>query len=285
MVNKSKKMSIVRQLLKDYGGAVIAFSGGVDSTFLAKVAREELGENLLAVTASSEIHLPGEKEAAQEIARKLDLKHRVIATEELSNEQFAANSPERCYFCKKMLFGKLLSIAKDHGLPYVLDGANYDDQFDHRPGMRAGRELGIKSPLLEAGLTKDDIRDLSRQMGLPDWDKPSQSCLSSRFPYGERITSEKLSMVRQAEEYLGSLGIKILRVRHHGQLARIEVIPDNFHLVTALADEIEKKLNAIGYRYVTLDLKGFRSGSMNEVMDSKAKVGDDPADMDVGKRT
>jgi uncharacterized protein len=260
------KLLILKDILKECRGAVLSFSGGVDSTFLARVARDVLGGRLLAVTAFSAIHPQRELKEAQTIAQQLGLKHLVIASEELSNEKFVANSPDRCYHCKKEMFGIFQDIAREHGFPWVLDGSNFDDQFDHRPGIQAGDELGIISPLKEAGLTKENIRELSREMGLPTWDKPSFACLASRFPYGERITEEKLSMVEEAEDYLCSLGINIFRVRHHGDLARIEVPRKDFLHIMERSADIDKRLCTIGYRYVALDLKGFRSGSMNEVL-------------------
>lgn len=269
MKNIKDKISELRGLLRGYGGAVLAFSGGVDSSFLAKVAREEMKDRLLAVTALDEIHSPREEEDALQVAQQLALQHKVIFTNNLANRQFAANTPERCYFCKKNLFERLFAMAKEYGLPCVLDGTNYDDRSEHRPGTRAARELGVKSPLLEAGLTKDDIRKLSQKMKLPTWNKPSQACLSTRFPYGEHITKEKLAMVRQAEEYLQSLGFKVFRVRHHGNLARLEVVPNEFEKILAMLPEFTKRLDEIGYVYVTLDLKGFRSGSMDEILADK----------------
>ncbi len=265
MRNNKDKQLILKGILKECRGAVLSFSGGVDSTFLAGVARDVLGGRLLAVTASSSIHPQRELEEAQAIARRLGLKHLMIASKELSDEKFAANPPDRCYHCKKEMFGVFQDIAREHNLPWVLDGTNFDDQFDHRPGMRAADELQIKSPLREAGLTKKNIRELSREMGLPTWDKPSFACLASRFPYGERITGEKLRMVEEAEDYLLSLGINTFRVRHHGDLARIEVYRETFPLLMGKTADIDEKFRAIGYRYVTLDLQGFRSGSMNEI--------------------
>lgn len=271
MKSNTGKLFTLRKILKECGGAVLSFSGGVDSTFLARVARDVLGERLLAVTASSNIHPRREQENAQAIAQQLGLRHLMLPTKELANEKFTANPPERCYFCKKEMFRVFLDLARDNNLPFVLDGTNFDDQFDHRPGMLAGDELGVRSPLKEAALTKENIRELSRQMGLFTWNIPSSACLATRFPYGERITREKLSMVEEAEEYLRSLGINIFRVRHHGDLARIEVPRTGFSRITDLTIEIEKKFSAIGYRYVTLDLKGFRSGSMNEVLTIRRK--------------
>ncbi len=266
MKSNKNKLLILKGILKECGGAVLSFSGGVDSTFLARVARDVLGGRLLSVTASSSIHPQRELKEAQTIAQQLGLEHLMIATKELSNEKFAANSPDRCYYCKKEMFVLFQGLAREYGFPWVLDGSNYDDQFDYRPGTRAGEELEIKSPLREAGLTKEDIRELSREMGLPTGDKPSFPCLATRFPYGERITREKLKMVEEAEDYLYALGIKIFRVRHHGDLARIEVLQKDFSSILGRTAELEKRFSTIGYRYVTLDLKGFRSGSMNEVL-------------------
>lgn len=271
MTKQEKKLNHLQEILAAYGGALVAYSGGVDSTFLAKVANDVLGEKALAVTAGSETYPQREVDAAHALAHKLGLRHLLIHTEELEDEHFAANSPDRCYICKKELFGKLVAIARQSNIPYVLDGANYDDLADYRPGTRAGRELGIKSPLQEAGFTKEEIRMLSQQMGLPTWDKPSLACLSSRFPYGERITKEKLNMVALAEDYLRSLGVGQLRVRHHGNLARIEVTSDDFGKIYASAGSIVRKIKEAGYKYVTLDLQGYRTGSLNEVLDSLAQ--------------
>jgi uncharacterized protein len=260
------KLEQLKTILGACGSGVVAYSGGVDSTFLAKVAQEVLGNNLLVVTACSETYPVHEVEAAKALAERFGFKYTQIWTEELANEDFAANSPDRCYFCKIELFGKLKEMAEEQGFKYVMDGANYDDQFDHRPGMKAGQELGIRSPLKEAGLTKEDIRQLSQRMGLDTWDKPSFACLSSRFPYGEKITKEKLTAVGQAEDFLRELGLRQLRVRHHGTIARIEVLPQDFPLILSKALEITTALKRSGYAYVTLDLDGFRSGSMNEVL-------------------
>lgn len=265
----TEKMQTLRELLISCGGAVIAYSGGVDSTFLAQVADEVLGEKALAVTACSATYPEHEVTAALELAGALSLRHMTIWTDELKNELFAANPPERCYYCKSELFSVLRGIADSHGLPHVMDGSNFDDQYDFRPGSKAAREYGVRSPLKEAGLTKEEIRALSRERGLPTWDKPSFACLSSRFPYGERITEKKLGMVGEAEDFLRSLGFGQLRVRQHGSMARIEVVPDELEKAVAAAGPIVQKLKSLGYSYVTLDLQGYRTGSMNEVLDTR----------------
>lgn len=266
MKSANAKLNKLKEVLQRCGGAVIAFSGGVDSTFLAWIAHCVLPERVLAITATSETYPEHEIKTARNLAQQLGFSHMIIHTEELSDERFISNPPNRCYHCKKALFARLWQIAEKHGFSYVLDGTNFDDRLDHRPGMDAAKELGIKSPLLEAELTKEDIRILSKEMGLPNWDKPAQPCLASRFPYGEEINREKLLMVKEAEEFLSGLGLEPLRVRHHGNLARIETDPKFFHFIMGAADEVSKRLKQIGYSYVTLDLQGFRTGSLNEVI-------------------
>jgi uncharacterized protein len=266
MEARRRKLSWLKSIMRELDSVVVAYSGGVDSTFLAVVAREVLGDRSLAVTACSEIYPEKELQAAIELARRLGLRHQTTRTEELRNERFVANPPDRCYHCKTNLLGKLMDIAREQGFSHVIVGDNYDDQFDYRPGMRAVRELGAISPLAEAGLTKEDIRLLSKEMGLPTWDKPSLACLSSRFPYGERITKDKLAMVAQAEEFIRSLGIRQLRVRHHGNIARIEVGNEDLAKIIRAAGEIVLKFKEIGYNYATLDLGGYRTGSLNEIL-------------------
>lgn len=268
MNNTTKKLDNLKEILSGYKSVLVAYSGGVDSTFLAVVAKNVLGENVLVVTACSETYPSFEVEGARQLAGILNLHHMEIYTDELDNEEFAANPPERCYICKQELFGKLTEIAREKGLAHVVDGANFDDLNDFRPGMKAGRELGVKSPLQEAGFTKKDIRHLSKEMGLPTWNKPSYACLSSRFPYGERITREKLQMVGSAEDYLRSLGLSQLRVRYHGPVARIEVGETEFPIIMSQTSEVVKKFQELGFKYTTLDLKGYRTGSMNEVLDA-----------------
>lgn len=227
-----------------------------------------LKDKVLAVIAESETYTKEEGLSAEKFAKKLGTRYKVIHTEEFNNENFISNPPERCYFCKKELFTKLVAIAKKEGLRYVADGSNVSDLSDFRPGTNASKELGIVSPLREAGFTKDDIRALSKQLKLPTWNKPALACLASRIPYGTRITKDILKKIGKGEEYLKSLGIGQVRVRHHGNLARIEV--DKEHLCVlvegGIADNIEKKFRGLGYHYVTIDLKGYRTGSMNEVL-------------------
>ncbi|WP_422448134.1 ATP-dependent sacrificial sulfur transferase LarE [Thermoanaerobacterium sp. DL9XJH110] len=262
-----QKLSNLKQIIAQYSSALVAFSGGVDSTFLLKVCLGVLGKDrVLAVTAKSATYPERELNEAIKLAEMLDARHRVIESEELNIPGFSDNPPERCYYCKRELFGKLKKIAEKEGLNFVLDGSNFDDTSDFRPGMKAVKELGVKSPLKEAGLTKDDIRALSREMGLPTWDKPSFACLSSRFPYGEKITREKLERVGRAEEVLRDSGFSQYRVRSHGDMARIEVKPEEMgkFFDRTFREEVATKLKSMGFTYVTLDLLGYRTGSLNE---------------------
>jgi len=261
---RSRKLGLLKRILADMGGVLIACSGGVDSTFLLRVALEVLGENVLAVTAKSPIHPASESAAAGELARRLGARHLFVETDELDDPEFARNPPERCYLCKRSLFARLKELAEEHGLTEVLEGSNYDDLGEHRPGLRALRELGVRSPLAEAGLTKAEIRALSRQMGLPTWDKPAQACLATRFPYGELLTPEKLRRVEEAEEFLRSLGLGQLRVRTHDLLARIEVSQNEMPRLLHEAGRVVEELKKLGYTYFTLDLEGYRTGSMDE---------------------
>ncbi len=260
------KYEKLKNILQEMGGVLVAFSGGVDSTFLLKTAHEVLGKNVLAVIASSETYPPKEKEEAIRLAQKFSIRYKVIETKELESSDFANNPPERCYFCKKELFSKLKDIAEAEGISYILDGSNYEDKADFRPGMRAGEELGIRSPLKEAHLGKSEIRQLSKRSSLSTWNKPSLACLSSRFPYYTKIETKNLKKVAQAEEFLRKLGFVQVRVRHHGQIARIEIEPSEFPKITEkkIREAVVKSFKKFGYIYIALDLAGFRSGSMNE---------------------
>jgi uncharacterized protein len=262
---REAKLQELKRLLAESGGILVAYSGGVDSTLLLRVAQEVLGERALAVTATSETYPDHEVQAAIRLAEEMGVRLRVIHTTELDRAEFAANPPERCYYCKGELFGKLVAIAREEGLPVVADGANLDDRDDFRPGARAAAELGVRSPLREVGLTKAEIREISRELGLPTWDKPSFACLASRFPYGSEITRDRLTQVAEAERLLRALGLRQLRVRHHGDVARIEVDPADFAVLIASESRarITEELHRLGFLYVTLDLDGYRTGSMN----------------------
>lgn len=271
--NVRKKHNRLKAILIDMQRVLVAFSGGVDSTLLLKTAHDVLKDNVLAVTNTSEIHTLREKEDAVKFARDLNIPHMLIQGRELENPGFVKNSPERCYLCKKEIFSHLRQIAEKEGIPYVLDGENADDSDDYRPGSQATRELGVRSPLREAGLKKEEVRILSRHLGLPTWNKPALACLASRFPYGTEIDKKGLDQVDKAEEYLHSLGFSQVRVRHHGSIARIEVLPEEISRVLDpdLKGKIVKKLKDLGYTYVALDLTGYRTGSLNEMLALKGK--------------
>ena len=261
-----KKLTQLKEYLAGLEGAVVAFSGGVDSTFLLAVAVEVLGDRVLAVTATSETYPERERREAHELARMLGVRHREVVSEELDLPEFKDNPRNRCYYCKKELFGKLRAIANAAGLAHVLDGTNVDDLGDHRPGREAAAELGVLSPLVQAGLTKEEIRQLSQVMKLPTWDKPAYACLSSRFPYGTAITPDRVRQVGQAEEALRGLGFRVLRVRYHGEVARLELGPDEFRqAVGELRDVVADIVRKAGFIYVAVDLQGYRTGSMNEM--------------------
>lgn len=263
-----EKYEKLQQILKDLGSVAVAFSSGVDSTFLLRVAKDVLGDKVIAVTASSCSFPMRELEEAKKFCADNQIQHIICKSEELDIEGFRQNPVNRCYLCKQELFQKILGIAQENNLAAVVEGSNLDDDGDYRPGLVAVKELGIKSPLREAELSKAEIRELSRQMGLSTWDKQSFACLSSRFVYGESIDEKKLSMVDKAEQLLLDMGFHQVRVRIHGMLARIEVLPEELPRMVEpkISGRITEQFKAFGFTYVTLDLLGYRTGSMNETL-------------------
>jgi uncharacterized protein len=261
-----KRADMLLDWFKDKDSVAIAFSGGVDSAVVAKAAFLVLGKRAIAVTARSSTLPASELEGATHVASEIGIEHVIIDEDELDDPRFVENPENRCYFCRGGLVAAIKKLASERGMRFVLDGANADDPGEHRPGLLALKEGGARSPLMELGLGKSDVRDIAADFGLSVSDKPSMACLASRIPYGERITKEKLTMVEEAEDYLKSLGFCQLRVRSHSGFARIEVLSDELNKALKLRDNITKKLRRIGFKYVTLDLEGYRSGSMDEVL-------------------
>jgi len=269
-----KRLAELEEIIAPRGSALVAFSGGVDSSLaLAVAARALPKERVLAVTSNNETYLPSELEGAEALALSLGVEHLVVNTRELDDPNYASNPTNRCYFCKSTLYSDLARISSEKGYACVVDGANKDDEGDYRPGRKAARELGVISPLSLSGVSKLEVRELARYLGLRSWDKPALACLSSRFPYGQEITPEKLAQVAQAEEFLRSRGYAQVRVRHHGEIARLEVGAEEMERAFAERQEISAELKDAGFLYITLDLTGYTSGSLNAALKQPGKKG------------
>jgi uncharacterized protein len=268
-----KRLTELEEILVPYESALVAFSGGVDSSLALAVAARALPKHrVLAVTSNNETYLPSELDLAREFAESLGVEHLVVNTRELDDPNYASNPTNRCYFCKSTLYTDLAKLAEDRGYACVVDGANKDDEGDYRPGRKAAKELGVVSVLSEAKMSKANVRELAKYLGLPTWDKPALACLSSRFPYGQEITPEKLSQVARAEEFLRREDFKQVRVRHHGEIARLEIGPDELERAFAMREKISAELLDAGFLYVTLDLAGYRAGSLNRALKKDKKA-------------
>ena len=268
-MNLVAKEERLREIFRELNSVIVAYSGGVDSSYVAYVANAELGPRAVCITGQSASLPEFQRAEIDRVVQQFGFQHEVIQTEELDNPGYQANNPDRCFFCKDELYTKLESVAQTRGINSIVDGSTVDDLGDYRPGRRAASQHAVRSPLIEAGLTKSEVRELSRRATLPTWDKPASPCLSSRIAYGTTVTIERLSKVDRGEEILREFGFREFRVRHHDQLVRIEIAPAEIDRVLRkdLIDELAKRFRALGFKYVTLDLEGFRSGSMNEVFE------------------